>query len=30
MAEKNYKTTDIAGIQKAALLLIALDVETAS
>ena len=30
MAEKNFKTTDIAGIQKAALLLIALDVETAS
>ena len=30
MAEKGFKTTDIAGIQKAALLLIALDVETAS
>ena len=30
MIEKSYKTTDIAGIQKAALLLIALDVETAS
>jgi flagellar motor switch protein FliG len=30
MAERSYKTTDIAGIQKAALLLIALDVETAS
>jgi flagellar motor switch protein FliG len=30
MADKGYKTTDIAGIQKAALLLIALDVETAS
>ena len=30
MADKSFKTTDIAGIQKAALLLIALDVETAS
>lgn len=30
MAEKGYKTTDISGIQKAALLLIALNVETAS
>ncbi|MFZ0453356.1 MAG: flagellar motor switch protein FliG [Ignavibacteriaceae bacterium] len=30
MVEKGFKTTDIAGIQKAALLLIALDVETAS
>ena len=30
MSEKDYKTTDIQGIQKAALLLIALDVETAS
>jgi flagellar motor switch protein FliG len=30
MADRNLKTTDISGIQKAALLLIALDVETAS
>ncbi len=30
MAEKSYKTTDISGIQKAALLMIALNVETAS
>jgi flagellar motor switch protein FliG len=30
MAEKSYKTTDISGVQKAALLMIALNVETAS
>ena len=30
MADKSYKTTDISGVQKAALLMIALNVETAS